>query len=77
MSYYMESTSTQTAARTRLKEILDDEGRKLTWLADRIGTSRSLVSAYCNGLHVPEDRKAQIAEALGRKIDDVFPEAAR
>lgn len=61
---------------TRLQEILDSEGRKQSWLADQVGVTRATISLYCNGLHVPDDRKTAIAEALGRKLDDVFPGAS-
>lgn len=68
-------TQTASRPRSRLGEILESEGRKQVWLADQIGVTRALVSSWCNGLHVPEDRRPAIAEALGREIADVFPEA--
>lgn len=58
---------------TRLAEILDKEGRSQAWLGRQIGTTRSRVNEYCRGLHVPDDKRDLIAEALGRKISDVFP----
>jgi transcriptional regulator with XRE-family HTH domain len=59
---------------TRLGEILDKEGRSQTWLARQIGVSRSTISQYVNGLHVPDDKRGPIAEALEREIGDVFGE---
>ena len=57
--------------KSRLDQILDLEGRKQTWLAIKIGVSRQLISDFVNGKHMPEDRAAAIAEALGREVDDV------
>jgi DNA-binding XRE family transcriptional regulator len=62
---------------TRLAEILDTEGRSQAWLGRVIGTSRTTIHSYCKGLHVPDDKKALIAEALGREISDVFPGTER
>jgi transcriptional regulator with XRE-family HTH domain len=59
---------------TRLAEILDKEGRSQAWLARQIGTTRSRVNEYCRGLHVPDDKREAIAEALERNVTDVFPE---
>ena len=62
---------------TRLAEILDTEGRSQAWLGRAVGVSRTTIHSYCKGLHVPDDKQEQIAEALCRKVDDVFPEAGR
>ena len=47
-----------------------------SWLASRVGVTRSRMSDYVNGLHVPDDRKVAIAQALGREIEDVFPKTS-
>jgi len=65
-------STTTSHPRTRLAEILELEGRKQTWLADQLGVRRATISAYVNGLHVPQDRREAIAEALGRTVRDVF-----
>ncbi len=62
------------AAKTRLGEILEAEGRKQSWLAEQIGIDTGTLSRYVNGLHVPQDRREAIAEALGRDVANVFPE---
>lgn len=69
---------TPTAPLTRLQEILLEEGRRQKWLAERTGISEAQLSAYVRGLHVPDDRREAIAEALGRTVADVFgtPEIA-
>lgn len=59
---------------TRLGQIMDLEGRKQSWLSERTGIDTGTLSRYVNGLHVPDDRKTAIAEALGRTVDDCFGE---
>lgn len=66
--------TTQTQHHTRLGEILDSEGRSQAWLARQVGVTRQTISQHVKGLHVPDDRRAQIAAALGRDVADVFPE---
>lgn len=67
------TTTTQTP-RTRLAEIMESEGRRFTWLAQRTGLSRQTVYNVANGLHATDATAAAISEALGREISDVFPE---
>lgn len=69
----MEAT---TAHKTRLGFILWDEGRKQIWLADRTAIDKARLSNIVNGLHPSNDEAVAIAEALGRKVDDVFPDLA-
>jgi transcriptional regulator with XRE-family HTH domain len=59
---------------TRLKEILDEEGRKQTWLAEKTGLSAGAINNYAHGLHCPDDKKQLIADVLGRDVADVFPD---
>lgn len=61
-----------TPPRTRLAQILIEEGRLQRWLADRIGVDQATMSHYVHGKHVPEDRQALIAEALGRSVEEIF-----
>lgn len=63
-----------TTYHTRLDQILREEGRSQAWLARQVGVTRSRINEYCRGLHVPDGKRAPIAEALGREIDDVFGE---
>lgn len=65
---------------TPLKRILDDEGRRQTWLAARLSEilkrpiDRSEVNRWVNGVHIPEKAtRDAIAEALGRTVDELFP----
>jgi plasmid maintenance system antidote protein VapI len=59
--------------RTELGRILRSEGRTQRWLAAQIGIDESRVSHFVHGHRVPEDLRVRIAEALGRKVADVFP----
>lgn len=60
---------------TRLAQVMELEGRKWVWLAEQTGIDRPTLSRYGKGLHVPNDRRALIAQALERQIDDLFPPA--
>jgi transcriptional regulator with XRE-family HTH domain len=62
---------------TRLKAILQAEGRSQTWLGTKLDppVSRSAVCEWASGSRIPtQDRRAQIARALGRDTTGVFPE---
>jgi DNA-binding XRE family transcriptional regulator len=67
--------SAQTPTITRLGEILRQEGRSVAWLAREVGVARSTMYQHTKGLHVPDDRRAAIADALGRSVEDVFGES--
>lgn len=60
--------------RTPLQRVLTEEGRRQTWLADKVGIDKAHLSRIVNGLHVgDDDLKARIAETLGRTVDELFP----
>lgn len=68
---------TDTGYPTRLKEILETEGRTQSWLARQLGCTRSMVCEWASGDHMPlEATCEQIARTLGRTVDDVFPNTA-
>lgn len=72
---FVTSTSpTSPSFRTPLQRVIHEEGRKQRWLAERVGIDEGMLSRYANGLHCPEHTRAAIAEALGRSVDEVFPE---
>ena len=60
---------------TPLGRILREEGRRQSWLSERVGVDQATMSRYVHGLHVPDDKRAAIAQALGRDLADVFPES--
>lgn len=54
---------------------MDSEGRRITWLADRIGKSQPEVSRWVNGVHRPmRHHRESIAEALGRDVYELWPD---
>ncbi len=71
----MAPTQSKPRYRTRLDEIMATEGRKQTWLARQVGCSRAQISLIVGGYHADDATRRAIAEALGRTVDDVFPEA--
>lgn len=67
----------QRAPKTRLAQILEDEGRTQSWIARRLGVKRQQVGVWVNGAYEPVPAtKAQIADLLGRDIDELWPEHA-
>lgn len=66
---------------TPLKTILDEEGRRQTWLADRLTdklgrkVDARMVWGWVHGLHLPEDAtRTAIADVLGRELHELWPE---
>lgn len=60
---------------TPLGRVLKEEGRKITWLAERIGSSKQEVGRWVHGLHVPQEATQDaIANALGRTTDELWPQ---
>lgn len=59
---------------TPLKQVLAEDGRRQSWLAERLGVDPRQVWGWANGLHVPADEtKAAIAAALHRDVESLFP----
>ena len=59
---------------TRLKQLLDSNGSKQTWLAEKAGINVNTLSKIVNGKAIPNLRTAQrIARALGKTVDDLWP----
>lgn len=59
---------------TPLKQALDADGRRQTWLADRLGVDARQVWGWVHGLHVPgQATQNRIAEILGRDVADLWP----
>lgn len=62
---------------TRLAEVLDEQGRRRDWLADRTGVSPATVTLVAQGKRTPSaEFRAKAAEALGVSERDLFPELA-
>jgi DNA-binding XRE family transcriptional regulator len=53
---------------------MESEGRRFTWLAREAGKSRQTIYNVANGLHPTLTTAEAIAKALGREVEDVFPD---
>lgn len=62
--------------KTPLRQLLDEEGRKQSWLAARTGLHTSRVSLIVNGLHPTQAEAEAIAQTLGRDIAELWPDGA-
>jgi transcriptional regulator with XRE-family HTH domain len=61
--------------RTPLKAIMEDEGRRQSWLARRIGKDQGEVSRYVSrGMLPDEATRLAIAEALNRAPSELWPD---
>lgn len=64
----------QRVPKTRLAEILENEGRTQSWIARRLGVKRQQVGVWVNGAYEPVPAtKKQIADLLGRTVDELWP----
>lgn len=64
-------------ARTPLQAVLREEGRRQSWLAERVGVHESEISRIVNRGLIPSDAvKQSIADALGKSVDELFPAPA-
>lgn len=58
---------------TPLKRLLVAEGRKQSWLAEKIGIDQATLSRIVNGLHCDPSTREAIAKALCRSVDELWP----
>lgn len=65
-----------TQTQTPLKRLLEDEGRKQTWLSERTGIEVSRLSRIVNGLHPRDDEAQAIATTLRRDVAELFEAVA-
>lgn len=62
-------------SRTPLKRILEDEGRRQSWLARITGIDQADISRMANrGMHPSQDEAQRIAAALGRQVSELWPD---
>lgn len=62
--------------RTPLQRVIREEGRKQSWLAQRVGCDEAHLSRIVNGLHPDDATKQSIADALGRDVTELWPAVA-
>lgn len=59
---------------TPLRKVIDDEGRKQSWLSERAGIDQPTLSRIVNGrLNPTEGEQLAIAAALERPVAELFP----
>ena len=61
---------------TPLGAVLQEEGRRQTWLAERTGINPSDISRIVNGMNAPQAKREAISAALHRPVADLFPDHA-
>lgn len=59
--------------RTPLRAVLEEEGRRQSWLAAKVGKDPADMSRIVNGLIPDEATREAIAAALGRQVDELWP----
>jgi plasmid maintenance system antidote protein VapI len=73
-------STTVTGARymaTNLRTVIDDQGRKVIWIAEQVGVSHALISLVCDGKRSIDAERAQaIADVLGVELVHIFALAA-
>jgi putative transcriptional regulator len=61
--------------KSRLKEIMKNQGRTQNWLAEKVDVNKSTISQIINNKNVPTLIVAyRIAKILGLKIEDIWYE---
>lgn len=63
-----------TEPSTPLKRVLLEEGRKQSWLAEKVGVDQPTLSRIVRGLHCDAETRTKIADALGREVQELWPE---
>ena len=62
---------------TTFDRLMNEQGRKATWLAEQIGYSSALISRIRSGERAATpDFRRKAAAALGVPEDELFPEVA-
>lgn len=62
---------------TPLKQAIFAAGLKQKDIAAEIGVSEVTLSRIVNGLHAPDRTRAKIADALGKTVEDLWPDNDR
>lgn len=68
----------KNATAARIKQELDRQGIKHSWLAEQLAIDRSTLSRYVNGQsNIPRTKHRKIAELLRVDVKDLFSEYSR
>jgi putative transcriptional regulator len=57
---------------SKLKDIIEERGIKITWLSDRSGVSRNTIHTYINGGVPALDKAYAIAKALELSVYEIW-----
>jgi putative transcriptional regulator len=57
---------------SKLKDIIEERGIKITWLSDRSGVSRNTIHTYINGGVPALDKAFAIAKALELSVYEIW-----
>ena len=61
-----------------IKEVIQKEGKKQKWIADKIGVSETDISSYIAGRRTPNhQRLVAMCRLLGCRIVDLYPNSKR
>ena len=56
----------------KLKNVLDDQGRKFKWFAEQIGVDTSTITRYMSGdTEIPKTKHKLIAKTLNVEMEDL------
>lgn len=59
---------------TALARIMDEQGRRSTWVAQQLRVDKSTVSRWKTGTRpIPQRRKLELARLLGESLDEQKP----
>jgi lambda repressor-like predicted transcriptional regulator len=57
---------------SKLKDIIEERGIKITWLSDRSGVSRNTIHTYINGGVPALDKAYALAKALELSVYEIW-----
>jgi putative transcriptional regulator len=57
---------------SKLKDIIEERGIKITWLSDKSGVSRNTIHTYINGGVPALDKAYAIAKALELSVYEIW-----
>ena len=60
-------------AQTPLARIVEEQGRKKNWLAERAGCDPAHISRLLRGLHPAKPTAQRIADALDVEVSELWP----
>jgi DNA-binding XRE family transcriptional regulator len=59
--------------KNNLEEILKEQGRKITWLANQVGVHRTTITRIISGAPPQIDLAYKIAKELNKSVFEIWP----